>query len=321
MIRLIGAELHRLRARRMTMVTAIVLVLGLGLFQVAVNFAVAPPSAAAVAENQRYYQDAVKDWEANHVQYETECQQSGGSVQDCVSPKPSAEDYGLVPTPFADIAGIGVLLSTYLALLAAYLVGASFIGAEYGTGALANWLTFVPERLRVLGSKLVAIAVAGAICGVVAGALTLGVAAMITDLHGGALTGIGRLIETAGRGVVLVVVGAVIGFCLAMLTRHTVAAIGFVLAVLLVSYVIVLLGFVVPVFAQAPPWLPGNNLTAFLQHGSTFQVPVTAVTADGSSTDFVDKTITFTHSAVYWAVVTAVVLAGAALVFRRRDVT
>lgn len=321
MIRLIGAELHRLRARRMTMITAILLVLGLGLFQIAVNSAVSPPSAAQVADNQRFYAESVKDWEANHAQYEKECTDQGGTVQDCAIPKPEAADYGLEPTSFADIAGVGVVLSTYFALLAAYLVGASFIGAEYGSGALANWLTFVPERMRVLGSKLIAVAVAAAICGVVAGALTLGVAAMITDLHGGALTGIGKLAETAGRGVILVVVGAVIGFCVAMLTRHTVAALGVVLAVLVLSSVIPVLGNFVPVFADSPPWLPGSNLTAFLQHGSTYTVPVTTVTADGSSTDFVEKTITFTHSAVYWIVVTVVALAGTGYVFRRRDVT
>ena len=45
-------------------------------------------------------------------------------------------------------------------MFAAFLVGASFIGAEYSTGSLANWLTFVPQRLKVYGSKVIAVVLA-----------------------------------------------------------------------------------------------------------------------------------------------------------------
>ena len=44
--------------------------------------------------------------------------------------------------------------AVYLGGMVLFVVMASFIGAEVTTGSLANWLTFVPSRATVLGSKL-----------------------------------------------------------------------------------------------------------------------------------------------------------------------
>lgn len=48
--------------------------------------------------------------------------------------------------------------SSYVLAFAAFLIGASFVGAEFSSGAIGNWLTFEPRRLRVYGSKLLAAA-------------------------------------------------------------------------------------------------------------------------------------------------------------------
>jgi ABC-2 type transport system permease protein len=313
MTRLVVAELRRLGSRRLTWVAVLLLLLGVGLFQLAVNDQVAPPSAAEVAQNQQFLDQARQDWQANHEQYEKECQDSGGSVEDCRFPEPTAADYGLAPTPFAEVAGSAVLLSAFLALLASYLLAASSIGAEYTTGAIANWLTFVPQRLRVYGSKLVAVVLACAAVGAAVNFAMLGLAALITRLHGGGLAGLGQVSATGGRAVALAVLAGVLGFCLALVTRHTVY--------LVVAFVLQGLASSVPAFSGVPPWMPDQNVLAFLQHGTSYYLEVATTTAQGTEYNQIEKHISFGHSAAYWAVVLVVAVVGSALIFRRRDVT
>ena len=320
-MRLVLAELNRLRSRRMTLLTGLLLLVAVGLFQIIVNAEVAPPTAAEVAQNQQYLQEAREDWQKNHVQYEQECRDSGASAADCVMPEPTEEDYGLTPTPFADIAGTAVTLGALLALFASYLVAASSIGAEYTSGAIANWLTFVPQRLKVYGSKLVAVVLVSAVVGAVVSFAMLGLVALLTRVHGGALTGAGDVAALAGRAVPLAVVAGVAGFCVALLSRHTVAALGLVLAYLVVSAILGPLSTTVPSLQWLPPWLPENNLFAFLEHGSTYSLQTSTTTIEGTQYSEVEKHITFAHSALYWLVLIVVVAAGTALVFRRRDVT
>ena len=324
MIRLIGAELRRLASRRMTLVTGIVLLLAVGLFQLLVVQEASPPSAAEVAEQRQFFEQAHDDWERNHDANVKECLAQGESQANCdmYYAEPTPADFALTATPFDQIAEIAMFLAAFLAMLAAYLVGSSFIGAEYSTGSLANWLTFVPQRLRVYASKLLAVALASAVGGAVISFLVLGLAAVITKAYGGALTGAGRYAAVGGRAVVLAVIAGVLGFVLALVTRHTVAALGAVLGYLLVSTV---LGGLAQnadgPLHWLPPWLPENNVQAFLMHGSTYQQYRQTVTAEGTSGDSIERHITFGHSALYWLVVLAVAAVGAALVFRRRDVT
>jgi ABC-2 type transport system permease protein len=324
MIRLIGAELRRLLARRMTLVTGIVLVVAIGLFQLAVNAEASPPSPDQVAQQQRYYQQAHDEWASDHDAAVADCIAQGQSRPDCESDfaEPTPADFSLTATPFDQIGQVAMLLSAFLAMLAAYLVGSSFIGAEYSTGSLANWLTFVPERLKVYGSKLIAVVLASAVGGAVVNFLMLGLAAVVTKAYDGPLTGLGSLAATGGRAVVMAAVAGALGFVLALVTRHTVAALGAVLGYLLVSTVLNLLAQNADgPLAWVPPWLPEQNVQAFLQHGSTYSQYRETVTAEGTSSDSLERHITFGHSAVYWLVVLVVGVVGAALVFRRRDVT
>ena len=61
----------------------------------------------------------------------------------------------------------------YLTGLVAFLVAASFVGAEFTTGSLANWLTFVPRRSTVFVSKLTVVAAFSLLLGLLAAALTV----------------------------------------------------------------------------------------------------------------------------------------------------
>lgn len=324
-LRLIGAELRRLTSRRMAVITAIVLLVAVGLFQLAVNAAVSPPSADALTQQQQSFQQARQQWEqTDHVKAIQDCLAQGETQKNCEAYEapPDPKDWALTPAAFDEIGGTAMLFGAFVSMLAAYLVSASFIGAEYTSGSLANWLTFVPQRLRVYGSKLAAVVIASALTGAIVNFLVLGLAALLTRIHGGALTGFAPVAEQAGRAVVLAVIAAVLGFVLALVTRHTVAALGTVLGYLVVSAVVG--GFAMNAdgpLAGVPPWLPENNVQAFLQHGSTYYQYTSVVTEQGVSQDGIDKHIAFGHSAVYWLVIVVVAVVVAALVFRRRDVT
>jgi len=320
-MRLVLAELRRLASRRMSWLAALLLLLAVALFQLLVVSEVSPPTAEEVAQNQQYLEEAQRDWRENHEQYEKDCLDEGLPADQCVYPEPTPADYGLEPTPFADIAEISVTLAAFLALLASYLVAASSIGAEYTTGSLANWLTFVPQRGRVFAAKLVAVVLTSATLAAVVNFVMLGLVAVETRAYGGALTGAGDVAATAGRGVAVAALAGLLGFCVALLTRHTVAALGLVLGYLVVAFVLRPLSITVPALQGLPPWMPDHNLLAFLQHGETYFLEIETATAQGSEYSQVERHITFGHSAVYWLVVAVVVVAGSALVFRRRDVT
>ena len=322
LLRLVLAELARLRARRVVLVGALLVLAAVGLFQLVVNDEVSPPSASDVTEQRQFYEQARAEWEQTHAAQEKDCQDSGQSPADCVLPEPTPADYSLTATAFADIAPVAVQLSAYVTLLTAFLVGASFIGAEYSTGSLANWLTFVPQRLKVYGSKLVAVVLASAVGGSVANFLMLGLVALLTRVHGGGLTGFGEVAATAGRAVPIACLAGVAGFVFALLTRHTVAALGIALGYVVVSAVLsTIAGNADGPLGWLPPWLPENNVAAFLGNGTTYEQYVETVTAEGTSGNSIEKHITFGHSAVYWFVLLVVAVVSGALVFRRRDVT
>jgi ABC-2 type transport system permease protein len=316
-MRLFRAELLRIRSRRMTLVAGIVLLAAVALFQVAVNQAVTPPSGAEVTAGQREYQQARQDWESNHEEYQRDCLDGGASAEECVIPAPVESDYVPQASSFAAMGDAGVYLIAVLAMLACYLLGASFLGAEVSTGSMANWLTFVPRRGPVLASKLLVLALVTAIATAVLLAGTLALTATLTRLHGGPVNGLGQLVVMSGRAVIFCSLAAVLGACLALLTRHTVAAVGIVLGALMLSTILSGLVFAFPAFADLPRAMPGPNLTAFLRNGTTYDVYLPAVGDEGS---VVQRKIAFAQAAVYWAVLSAAVIAATALVFRRRDV-
>ncbi len=324
MTRLLLAELIRLRSRRLSWITVIVIVLALAGLQFAVYNSVKPLTAQETAQAQVQYEQAKKEYDANAEQNkaaEQDCvTQGGGTAEECSS-EPRIEWYATRSVvPFSQIATIAVTVSVILTGLAFLLLGASFIGAEYSSGALANWLSFIPERGKVFASKLVAVVLGAALVSALASALTLGLAAAIAQLTDAPVSGVQKIVELAGRGILIGVICAAIGFCLAMLTRHTIAAAGTVLGYLFVSFVLAIVTGAVPGLATVKSWLPENNLLAFLNHGYTYTVYVTRVTPDGVSADPVDHLITFGHSAVYWSVIVGAVVAGTFAVFRRRDV-
>jgi ABC-2 type transport system permease protein len=318
------AELTRLRSRRLSWIAMVLVLVAVGLLQLAVHSAVRPNTPAEIADAQRYYQQELKDYRAHADEYAAEakdCLAAGNPPDSCTANEPKLTNFMRTPTPFAEVADVTVLATMYLTALAALLLGASFIGAEFSSGAVGNWLTFVPQRGRVFAAKVVALLLGTGVAGALVAGADLGLAAAVTRAAGQPLAKVQDLVEAAGRGVVITLVAAVAGFGLALLTRHTIAAAGIVLGYLLVT--IVIRGFAesVPALQRLRPWLPENNAEAFLRHGLHYQDYILTVTDQGAEPQAIERFISFGHSATYWATFAAVSLLVTLQVFRRRDVT
>ncbi|GAA2746446.1 hypothetical protein GCM10009868_31920 [Terrabacter aerolatus] len=234
---------------------------------------------------------------------------------------PTLDQMGLMlPVPDTMSEGMARTAALVLAFLA-LLLGASFVGAEFTTGAMGTWLTFQPRRLRVATSKLVAAGLGGAglaVVGLTLGHLGARMVAVVNrpgdDLVLPAPPALADPLAVLGLRVVALAVGAgLVGAALGLMLRHTAAIIGVVL-----GYAVVVEGIVVQSFlgGRLQQWSVLHNVEAFLDKKATYY----ANTCSDARCEYVEHTITYTHGWVFLlCVVLGVTLAGV-LTFRRRDV-
>jgi hypothetical protein len=212
------------------------------------------------------------------------------------------------PDPDFHLGQLGEVYRTTAALLivGGFLVGASSIGADWQAGLVATVLTWEGRRLRVFAARLVAL-VAGVFAAIVAWqavlAATVVPATLVQDTTD--TTGGDWLRSTGGLGLRVAAIGAAaaaFGFALALVGRGTAAALGAGFA-----YLFVVENVVGGQFAPLRPWLMLWNALVVVRgtYEAGGDVPGRTVTAAGTLL-------------VAWA---TVILTGAALVFRRRDVT
>jgi ABC-2 type transport system permease protein len=318
--RLIWAEITRLLSRRLTGIAMIVILLGVAGYQLVVNDALSPPSGEERAAAERSYQQAHQAWAAGREQYEKECRDTGAPPDECVIPEPTLTEFTEDSTPFKEATRVALKLSSLFVALVTFTVAASFIGAEYTSGSITNWLTFVPRRSHVFWSKLLAVAGFAVLLGTLAALLVLGASLILARLHGSDIEAIPELAGVGVRGVLPVLVLAVLGFCVGLLTRHTAGAIGILLAALGVCFVrIGVLGE--QSWAQRiTPWTPEGNIAALIDRGYKYAVPVEMMTPDGMTVELVDGAVSLTHGLVYWSIILTLVIMGSLLIFRHRDV-
>ena len=325
MIRLVRAELLRIRSRRLTWVALGAVLVAIALTQLGVFLSVRPLTAAELAESRVQFEQAQRDYQENKAEYDRQqqqCRDEGGSEEECGFFVPRQEDYAArsVAT-FPEAATLAVTVTVFVAALSLLFLSASLVGADFSSGALSNWLSFLPERTKVFVSKLVAVVVAGAVATAVLGALALALTAITTTLAGGDVRDVGGGAALAGRGVLVGVVAVLIGFGIAMLTRHTIAAVGAVLSYLFLSFVYNILVFALPAVQGAQAALPENHALALLNNGHTYYTSVNERTDSGQFEQRqVEHTISMAESGVYWVVLLGVLVAVALAVFRRRDV-
>jgi ABC-2 type transport system permease protein len=318
--RLVWAEVTRLLSRRLTGIALIILLLGLGGSQLIVNDALSPLTGEQLAAAERAYEQAHKDWADNHESYEQGCRDTGGAAAECTIPEPTPAEFAVEPAPFADVARTALGLSTVLVALVTFLIAASYIGAEYSSGSIANWLTFIPRRGRIFWSKLITLIGFAALLGAFGAALVLAASLAIARWYGSRIDSLPELAELGGRSVLAVIGLAVVGFCLGVLTRHTAAAIGVLLASAVVWSVRTGPLSSVAWAQRITRWTPEGNMAAIVERGYRYYVPVEKVTPDGVNIEFIEHSVSFTHGLLYWSILLALIVACSLLIFRRRDV-
>jgi ABC-2 type transport system permease protein len=328
MLRLTQVELRRLFARRMIKFGVAGLLLITGLLMFATWLEARPASEAEQRAAQQQYELAHREWVNNHVANEAQCKKDWANQPDpkpkvediCAYPEPTLAEFGRPQQVYAEVMPEQLLGLSYLLLFAAFVLGASFVAAEFSTGAIGNWLTFEPRRLRVYGSKLLAAAIGLVPVATVVLALALLGSYLIINQLGNTATTTGKvwgdLVATAGRAVLLTAAGAALGGVVGLLLRHTAAALGVAM-----GYLVLVEAIFGNLLVKVQPWLIKLNFDAFVRHDTTYYVNQCSSSSDGGyMCNTIEKTLSFEHGAWYLSILAvALVLLGAA-VFHRRDV-
>ena len=236
------AETRRLTKRRFTRFFLIGVVVLLGAIAAGMFISNQKNTPAVVAEAQakadREYQQAVAQAETDRKA----CEAQPGS--DCTQMwQPTREDFQAewyMPPTFDFRKNFGDMVTTLAAILAmaAFVIGASFVGAEWSSGGMMNLLLWRPQRLKVLNTKLAALLAVLTGVTVLLSALWTGIFALIANLRGtldGMTSGAWQsylIMEV--RGLVIVLAAGALGFGLASIGRHTAVAMGVAIGVVVV---------------------------------------------------------------------------------------
>lgn len=324
-MRLLSVELRRLGARIAIVVVMIVGLAGTALLGLAAYSSAQPMTEQQISEAQRFYEMERENWEENGEQMvadcldaqEAEAEASGDDSLDygCHDMEPSLDWYMWEPPRFADFASAGLSSGMLILGLVTLLVGVTFVAAEFASGSMGMWLTFVPRRGRVFISKTTAAAIAGLAFGVVWSTLFLGVTATGYALAGSDVAITAPLIHTLLKVAVTGLAATVVGTGLAFVVRHTAAALGIALGYL-IGVDQILLGLV----PGGERWTLLNNVTAWTNGSSLYYDEECTVDASGTMCDYVEHTIGQTQGGLVLLGVVVVVTVIAVATFRRRDV-
>jgi ABC-type transport system involved in multi-copper enzyme maturation permease subunit len=189
-------------------------------------------------------------------------------------------------------------------IIAAWLLGASFIGADWHAGTVPTLLTWEPRRLRVMVTKLagclmVVFLLVIAVQILLGGGLAL-VAAVRGTTEGADVAWMRNTGGIALRVAVLSGIGSAIGFALASVARNTAAALGVGF-----GYTVIVENLVRGLRPQWAPWLVGDNAVVF-------------ITGQSAGLSF-DRTIL--QAGLLLVAYAAALLIVAVAVFRARDVS
>lgn len=321
MINLIKAEVTRWRSRRMLWVFALITLVAFAGLATMLFFFSKPAPATLAPEVEAQYQQDVKDWAAAEADKDACIAESDPEDKEfCTYDKPTRDNYSFTQD-LQELVPVVTIGGGALVTLVGFVLSASFIGAEVSSGSVANWLTFNPSRWKVMLSKLVVTLLGTAIFAAVFLSLGFLAVALIDRIHGSgqpAITWTSHL-QAGGRAVVLAVIVGAVGFAIALIARHTTAALGALGAFFVLRVVVAAFGFS-PAMASVQPWLPDNNALAFLQHDYTYQVLTSSVTSDGYEQAFVERVLTFEHGLVYLLICFAIAVGVSFVIFQRRDV-
>ncbi|MBQ1042727.1 ABC transporter permease subunit [Micromonospora sp. C32] len=331
-------ELRRLGKRRLTRLMLVLLVVGLATVATAFSFSSQKLSptvvAAAEADSRAQYQQATERWkrsitecEAAQARGEQTEEEYGPNCGKDYQPQPDMFDPKWnLPYQFDFRAEFPMFIAVFAASVAlfAFIVGASFVGAEWNTGGMMNLLLWRPKRLAVLSTKLAALLTTVFGLTVVLGALWTAAFWLIGTQRGttekmtsGAWQSIG-LDGLRALGLVLVV--AAVAFALASLGRHTAMALGAAVGIFAVSEIgiriaVSILGiqfgdrYVLSTYAQS--W--------FLKQAELYDYDTCQFTQ--GACEPAKYVVTWEQSAVVFGVALVAAVVAAFWTMRRRDIT
>jgi ABC-2 type transport system permease protein len=332
-------ELRRLAKRRVTRVmlgllalTMVGIVLALG----ASSQRIGPEQLAAAQataddhyeQNRREHERTVQECRAAEARGEEDVVARYGP--DCGADfAPKREDFSadwFLPYQFNFRLEFAGMLTIFVGLMGAFafMVGASFVGAEWSSGGMANLLLWRPERATVLGAKLGALLTALTGLAVGLGALWTGGIWLVAEIAGttdGMTTGAWTSFALTGARLLgLVLVAGAVAFGLASLGRHTATAFGVLVAVLVVGEVglHILLDEVGAAFPGR--FLPSTYLLAWMEK-SWLLVDFSSCGPSAGVCRPAEYLVTWQQSGALFAVVAALVLGAAFWAIRRRDVS
>jgi hypothetical protein len=320
--RLVGAELHRFRARRFIQVLIGLAVLGWLAALVISLTQYGNPTDSDYADARQQVDQVV----AEQAGYRAECLNQvpeGESPENFCGPEMTAADFRVedfldkAPFDMASTGQAGAMGFAAAAAIVAFLIGATWIGAEWSTRSLVALLFWETRRFRVFGSKIAVLIGAAALFGVAAQIGWLVMASILRATVGtdNALPDAfwSELLATQARSVLLTVFAALAGFGLANLVRNTGAAlgVGFVYFAIVESAV----GAFRPTWA---PWLLTSNAGALINPGG-LRIPIYDGTFDANGMPR-EVFVSNLHAGLWLSAVLAVVVALGVVLFARRDV-
>ena len=322
---LFRAELHRLRSRRFLRILLGLAVLGWIAATLVAHGHYGVPTDADRATARQTVQQILQQSEAGRQQCLNDPNRpTGVPPEEACGPPVTAADFSVNdflphrPFDLARTGTAGALGFGAAAAVLAFLVGATWIGAEWSSRSLVALLFWVPRRSTVMGTKIAVLVLASALLGVLAQGAWLATAGILraVDSTGGALPhGFwGHLLATQGRGVLLTVFAALLGFGLTNLIRNTGAAlgIGFVYFAVIETAVKILR----PAWE---PWLLSSNAAGLIAPGGL----KIYIFDRAGRTGFNEPRVYLVHNlqaGIVLGVVTAVLVGAGVYLFQRRDV-
>lgn len=267
MMRLVGVEVRRMRARRVNVILFGAIVLGMltagTILFFKSGYDIAGATAAAQARARSEQQQCLKDLPPEIRNGQPPQGIDGKPELPC---GPSEEEIAQITADprFHMQVFLDVIKHTSPPMIVlALLAGASFIGAEWHQRTIATTLTWEPRRVRLLAAKGIACAAVIFVSVLALQAILAGVLAPSAAFRGD-FAGTGwtwaRSVAGAGlRAASTAAVASIIGIAIATIGRNTVAAVGVAF-----GYFAVLEGIVRGLKPAWQRWLLGDNAAVFV---------------------------------------------------------
>lgn len=321
---LLRVEIARLTARRFIQVVAGLAVLGFLVLAVVsfTQFSQPTPVILADAEarrdsdielNEQFRQDCLTDEEIPEADREFACGEPLG-------PENFPLDAYIDTPPFqlANDLPAGALAVAAATAMIGFVVGATYVGAEWSTRSMVALLLWEPRRLTVIGVKTLVAGVAGALLAVVGQLAWLGLARLLAATRGTSADlppdFWSDVAGQSGRSVLLGLLAALMGFGLANLIRNTGAALGVGFA-----YFAVVESAVRGFRPSLQPYLVTDSSAALLLDGG-LSVFIYGPTVDETGfQEFIEVIVSNLRGGATLAAYTVVLLAVGSWLFRRRD--